>query len=141
MSDISRRDETPDFERMTDEELDQKIIEIEETIAGISDQLSDDLQGIGDRDREWSRRASSVRNHNRRYLRFGLREKAARVEDLERIEKETLKRDEAITRQETLAIERARKEAAVAEREAAAAWADARRVEAGLPKVKKKVGV
>lgn len=140
MNDISRRDEMPDFEQMTDEDLAASIIDLEEHIASITDQLSDDLQGIGDRDRGWSNRAATVRNYKRSYLRSALREQAARLADKDRLEQEAVKRDAEITRREMLAIEKARKEAAVAEREAAAAWLDARRVDAGIGKAKKKIG-
>ena len=134
MTDPNRRDDMPDFERMSDEDLAEEILDLEEDIASISDQLSDDLQGIGDRQAGWSSKAATVRNYKRSYLRAARREQEARVGDLAKIERENAER----VRRETLAIEVARKEAAKAEIAAAAAWATARSVP-GV-KAKKKVG-
>lgn len=133
MTDPTRRDEMPDFERMSDEDLAEEILDLEEDIASISDQLSDDLQGIGERPPGWSSKAATVRNYKRSYLRAAKREQEARVGDLEKIERE---RAEKI-RREMLAIEIARKEAAKAEIAAATAWAAARNMPGA--KVKKKV--
>ncbi len=134
MTDPTRRDDMPDFEQMSDEDLAEEILDLEEEIAAITDQLSDDLQGIGDRKEGWSSKAATVRNYKRSYLRAAKREQEARVGDLAKIERENADR----VRRETLAIEIARKEAAKAEIAAAAAWAAARSVP-GV-KAKKKVG-
>ncbi len=134
MTDPTRRDDMPDFEQMSDEDLADAILDLEEDIASISDQLSDDLQGIGERAPGWSSRAATARNFNRSNLRAARREQEARVGDLAKIERENAEK----VRRETLAIEVARKEAAKAEIAAAAAWAAARSVP-GV-KAKKKVG-
>lgn len=133
MTDPTRRDDMPDFERMSDEDLAEEILDLEEDIASISDQLSDDLQGIGERPPGWSSKAATVRNYKRSYLRAAKREQEARVGDLDKIERERAEN----VRQDMLAIEVARKEAAKAEIAAAAAWAAAGKVPA--VKAKKKV--